>query len=76
MSTSDHLAASSGVIAEAWDQATVSRTVARLVVLDTAREMVSGSPRASIQLLAQAFQRRTGLRIAELAECAADWPRD
>ena len=33
MSTSDHLAASSGVIAEAWDQATVSRTVARLVVL-------------------------------------------
>jgi len=60
MSTSDHLAASSGVIAEAWDQATVSRTVARLVVLDTAREIVSGSPRASIQLLAQAFQRRTG----------------
>ena len=76
MSTSDHLATSSGVVAEAWEQATVSQTVARLVVLDTAREIASGSSRASIQLLAQAFQRRTGLRIAELAECAADWPRD
>ena len=76
MSTSDHLAASCRVVAEAWDQATVSRTVARLVVLDTAREIVSGLPRPSIQLLAQAFQRRTGLRIAELAECATDWPRD
>jgi len=76
MSTSDHLAASCRVVAEAWDQATVSRTVARLVVLDTAREIVSELPRASIQLLAQAFQRRTGLRIAELAECATDWPRD